>query len=464
MKTTLLAVCILHWTTAVYSDLIRTGADRRLTNLKVPKIAFQRNSPVLKRVFKGLKQIKNVKQAAGSPVSSPFSPEQDDADWPGVFPVAGSNDELILNIRLDEYPGEVVVTTRTVFPVPPVASVGTSPSKNAVVKPSGNQTDVAGSIWTTPIDSFNEREALYQIEIADESGDGICCGPSGNGWITVTGTNETVLWSAVGNYTYVVTVYLWKDNKGEISIVYPQESDSVPPPTAPPIPSVVPPTAAPTQVGNCSLCPIGSSPTPTKQYTLGSSGVVFNCADMEDYFLTFTIDQCADTEAGGDMEEFASYFRALCECPGYGPGCACNGNQMSDLNSVIPDSEYTCFDYDEALMKETDCSEWSSSGIDLVEDFCGCPTGQFECPFDNPWDVEAEPEDDRAIELTVYTDRSETTCLSGLSCDPWSTSEDEQGTLYFLYGQEIVEIGLGCPGYEAVQRRGDQVCISYYVS
>lgn len=315
--------------------------------------------------------------------------------------------------------------------------------------------------------------------------------------ITITGRNETVLWSAVGNYTYITTAYIWKDSMGEYSVVgdiNPGQAiiatgtiapDPTTPPVEPELPSDSPvgpitpdPTTPPVEpespsdspVALCTLCPVGSSATPAKRFVYG--GDVFTCSDMEDSFLTFSSEGCALHSEGGEHEGFTYYYRALCECPGWEPSCPlCGGEQVADLDAVVDPDYYpdiTCLNDDRYFMTlpESECSGFSSEFFDETERICGCPSdsGQMTCPFENA--MAPDPEDNRIITVTVYTDRYEMTCNEDMWCDSsWKIfQEDAFGSSYTLPAGQIEEIDHGCPSYEAVRLEGDQVCIAYFVS
>lgn len=134
--------------------------------------------------FKQLAQkIKSAKQTLGrrnstNATAAPFNPETDDILWPGSFPSTnnGSKEDLMINIRLDDYPDEVSISAQLVFaqtPMSPISAI----SKNFIVQ---NGTK-PGQLQSYAVEDFDQVNALYRIQITDESGDGICCG-YGNGW------------------------------------------------------------------------------------------------------------------------------------------------------------------------------------------------------------------------------------------------------------------------------------------
>lgn len=164
MKTLIFAVCFLQLATFAFSSPLRAKPGSK---------AVQKAAIDSKNAFKALKQIKALKQAAAS-VPLPFNPETDDLEWPGTYPATSSSEkgDLVINIRLDDYPGEVVVNARAPFNMT---------AKNTQRAPMVNDGSQIRSIWTMHID-FPTKETLYQIEILDKMGNGICCGLTGYGW------------------------------------------------------------------------------------------------------------------------------------------------------------------------------------------------------------------------------------------------------------------------------------------
>ena len=261
--------------------------------------------------------------------------------------------------------------------------------------------------------------------------------------MTITDRNENILWSIVGDYTYVASAYLYLHLNGtfeligsthplvglsggnEISTMAPTSTiieGIVESPTASPVATTNPPTNAPNPSptnpptdpptrrptssptqrptprptaapgGSCVLCDGGDSVgNPFKVYEL-DDGSTLTCSDVEDVYGILTDEECADFEANGATE----FYQGYCECPGTTLPPTTTTTSSSSSCQLCPDGSYpnpsrifygpenqfTCSDIaavHESLDDAT-CQQWSDDGItDTYRQFCECPGFEAEC-------------------------------------------------------------------------------------
>ena len=90
---------------------------------------------------------------------------------------------MMLNIRWDDYPEESNVSTTLVFAQEPPTDTTTATSSvtTSIAKRLSEMGTKPGQVQSYPVDDFSHVNALYLVQVTDNSGDGICC-EFGNGW------------------------------------------------------------------------------------------------------------------------------------------------------------------------------------------------------------------------------------------------------------------------------------------
>ncbi|CAB9512083.1 expressed unknown protein [Seminavis robusta] len=134
------------------------------------------------------------------PVSTCAGLTEAPVDWPGLFPTSGA--DVMLNIQTDEYPEETSWIWQQETNVTGIW--GTLES--------GGPLEDAEHVYSS-LFPFN-GDAVYRLIVSDSFGDGIP-----HGWITLTATNQTVLYSLVGTEEFSeITVDVLAGADGSIEV------------------------------------------------------------------------------------------------------------------------------------------------------------------------------------------------------------------------------------------------------
>ena len=173
-------------------------SEKRELEVKFPKSASSGAAQAARqKLVKSVKQLninfgappgdEEEEEASADTNTTYFNPERDDAEWPGAFPSTafGSQQDLMFNIRLDDYPSHVNIRVNVTMVAAPAmgdAPVATGRTFKSATKQASGAEDQARQFLSFPIESFDSVNTLYQIEVTDTQGDGICCGEMGNGW------------------------------------------------------------------------------------------------------------------------------------------------------------------------------------------------------------------------------------------------------------------------------------------
>lgn len=147
-----------------------------------------------------------------------FNPEEEDEQWPGLFPSSNSSTNAItFNIRTDNFPQELAWEW-----------------SERTGAESWNPYDSGIPLRHDTLFSYTKQvksDTIYRMRITDTAGDGTCC-YHGYGWFTITNSTAsddhdegTVIWKKSGNeYRSMLEVFIWIDPHGMAQeVVYIQD-------------------------------------------------------------------------------------------------------------------------------------------------------------------------------------------------------------------------------------------------